>query len=340
MKKNIFKSIPIFIISSSMLFAQYYDTYDYQNNQTQNSYNAYQNDQNNHANNYYNNYYQEFIRTLSQEANNPNSIYYSPQFYNQYNNYNAMDGNPYQYTMNAMNWASQNYNNQPYNNNGAYNNYNNQAYNNNANYVNPYEELMKMLEKESQNPNSPYYSPNANQNGYYNNTAENQNGYYNGYNSQNDYYGNYTYDYNAQDPYNYYSGYEAQSQYYDAYDYNKSYNQTNNMSENPYKQAAEALIKAAEELTKKANGMQNTYEDQNLNNNNANTQNAQLYIQDFYTPFKVPQVVLNTAAAKYPNVQILDVEMKEIGTYEVRMANNMRLYIDRNGNLLYEKLDY
>ncbi|MBW5408972.1 hypothetical protein E6A50_01105, partial [Brachyspira hampsonii] len=280
------------------------------------------------ANNYYNNYYQEFMRTLSQEANNPNSVYYNPGFYEQYNNYNAMQGNPYQDTMNAMNWASQNYNNEPYYN-GGYNNYNNQGYNDTVNYTNPYEELMKMLETESQNPNSPYYSPNANQNGYY----ENYNNYDN--TAQNDYYNAYNI------PNEYYSGYDNTAQ---------NYNQTNNnnMSDNPYQLAAEALIKAAEELTRKANGMQdsnNAYnpdENANLNNNapSENTQNAPLYIQNFYTPFKVPQIVLDTAAAKYPNVQILDVEVKEIGTYEVRMANNMRLYIDRNGNFLQEKADY
>ena len=386
MRKIIFKAIPALIISSGMLFAQYYDPYNYQNGynyeNNQNNYNAYQNN-NVPANNYYNNYYQEFMRTLSEEANNPNSIYYSPGFYEQYNNYNAMQGNPYQDTMNAMNWASQNYNAQPNYNNTAqnqyqnnyysgydntyqdpyqnnyyggydntaqntyqsYDNYNNQAYNNTAGYVNPYEELMKMLERESKNPNSPYYSPN--QNGY-NNSYDNaaQNNYYN------------PYDYNAYDntyqyPYqnNYYGGYDntAQDQngYYTGYDYN-AYTQTNNnMSDNPYKLAAEALIKAAEELTRKANGMpeQNNIpaDNQNLNNNNqpaANAQNAPLYVQDFYTPFKVPQVVLDTAAAKYPNVQILDVEVKEIGTYEVRMANNMRLYIDRNGNFLREMVDY
>ena len=377
MRKIIFKAIPALIISSGMLFAQYYDPYNYQNDynyqNNQNNYNAYQNN-NVPANNYYNNYYQEFMRTLSEEANNPNSIYYSPGFYEQYNNYNAMQGNPYQDTMNAMNWASQNYNAQPnynadntaqnpyqnnyYNYNGydntaqdsyqsGYGNYNNQGYyNNNANYTNPYEELMKILETESQNPNSPYYSPNANQNGYnnsYDNTA--QNNYYNPYDNtyqnpyQNNYYG--AYDNTAQDPY--------QSGYYTGYDYNaQNYNQTNNnMSDDPYKLAAEALIKAAEELTRKANGMpdQNNIpaDNQNLNNNNqaaANNQNTPLYVQDFYTPFKVPQVVLDTAATKYPNVQILDVEVKEIGTYEVRMANNMRLYIDRNGNFLREITDY
>ena len=371
MRKIIFKAIPALIISSGMLFAQYYDPYNYQNDynyqNNQNNYNAYQNN-NVPANNYYNNYYQEFMRTLSQEANNPNSIYYNPGFYEQYNDYNAMQGNPYQDIMNAMNWASQNYNTQPNYNGGntaqnqyqnnyynaydntaqdpyqsGYDNYNNQAYNNTVYYANPYEELMKILETESQNPNSPYYSPNANQNGYnsYDNTA--QNNYYN------------PYDYNTQDPYqnSYYSGYNNtaqdpyQSGYYGGYDYNaQNYSQTNNMSENPYQLAAEALIKAAEELTKKANGMQDsnnvTADNQNLNNNNtsANTKNAPLYVQDFYTPFKVPQVVLDTAATKYPNVQILDVEVKEIGTYEVRMANNMRLYIDRNGNFLREKSDY
>ena len=113
-----------------------------------------------------------------------------------------------------------------------------------------------------------------------------------------------------------------------------------------YKKKDKSKDKAAEELTKKANSMQDsnnvTADNQNLNNNNtsANTKNAPLYVQDFYTPFKVPQVVLDTAATKYPNVQILDVEVKEIGTYEVRMANNMRLYIDRNGNFLREKSDY
>lgn len=287
MRKIIFKAIPALIISSGMLFAQYYDPYNYQN-----GYN-YQNNQNNNvpANNYYNNYYQEFMRTLSEEANNPNSIYYSPGFYEQYNDYNAMQGNPYQDTMNAMNWASQNYNAQPNYNNTAQNQYQNNYYNGyDNNYQDPYQ--------------NNYY-------GGYDNTAQDQNGYYTGY------------DYNA-------------------------YTQTNNnMSDNPYKLAAEALIKAAEELTIKANGMsdQNNVpaDNQNLNNNNqpaANTQNAPLYVQDFYTPFKVPQVVLDTAAAKYPNVQILDVEVKEIGTYEVRMANNMRLYIDRNGNFLREMVDY
>lgn len=385
MRKIIFKAIPALIISSGMLFAQYYDPYNYQNGynyqNNQNNYNAYQNN-NIPANNYYNNYYQEFMRTLSEEANNPNSIYYSPGFYEQYNDYNAMHGNPYQDTMNAMNWASQNYNAHSYYNEGStaqnpyqnnyyngydntyqdpyqnnyyggydntaqntyqsgYDNYNNQAYNNTASYVNPYEELMKMLEREAKNPNSPYYSPNANQNGYnesYDSTA--QNNYYNDYNAydntyQNNYYS--AYDNTAQDQY--------QNGYYTGYDYN-AYTQTNNnMSDDPYKLAAEALIKAAEELTIKANGMpnQNNTANQNLNNNNqlsANTQNTPLYVQDFYTPFKVPQVVLDTAAAKYPNVQILDVEVKEIGTYEVRMANNMRLYIDRNGNFLREIVDY
>lgn len=372
MRKIIFKAIPALIISSGMLFAQYYDPYNYQNDynyqNNQNNYNAYQNNNVPAANNYYNNYYQEFMRTLSEEANNPNSIYYSPGFYEQYNDYNAMQGNPYQDTMNAMNWASQNYNAQPYYNGGStaqnpyqnnyynngydstyqdpyqnnyyggydntsqdtyqsgYDNYNNQGYNNAVNYVNPYEELMKMLERESKNPNSPYYSPN--QNGY-NNSYDNT--------AQNNYYGGY--DNTAQDQY--------QNEYYAGYDYN-AYTQTNNnMSDNPYKLAAEALIKAAEELTIKANSMpdQNNVpaDNQNLNNNNQpseNTQNAPLYVQDFYTPFKVPQVVLDTAAAKYPNVQILDVEVKEIGTYEVRMANNMRLYIDRNGNFLREIVDY
>ena len=176
MRKIIFKAIPALIISSGMLFAQYYDPYNYQNDynyqNNQNNYNAYQNN-NVPANNYYNNYYQEFMRTLSEEANNPNSIYYSPGFYEQYNNYNAMQGNPYQDTMNAMNWASQNYNAQPnynadntaqnpyqnnyYNYNGydntaqdsyqsGYGNYNNQGYAQFSNYETVYGKLEEQTE--------------------------------------------------------------------------------------------------------------------------------------------------------------------------------------------------
>lgn len=236
-KNIIFKSVSISLILSAMLSAQYYEN---------NNYSAY---------NYYN-YYNEFMKFLAREANNPNSIYYSPLFAQQYNNYNTMPGDPYQNTMNAMNYASQNYTNYVYYN------------------INPYEELMKMLERESKNPSSQYYSPNYNQNQYNNNSYKN-------------------------------------------YCCDNSYN------ENPYYKAAEELINEAEESSR------------NSEQKNNNTE----YVQDFYTPFKVPQAVFNTAIKRYPDVQILDVEMKDIGIYEVKMSNMMRLYIDRKGNLINEILE-
>ncbi|MEI0605646.1 PepSY-like domain-containing protein [Brachyspira pulli] len=314
MKKSILKAIPILAISGTMLFAQYYD---------QNSYNT----QNNYAseNSYgtYYNYYDEFMKVLAREASNPSSIYYSPVFSKQYNNYNQMNYyNPYQQTMNAMNTASETYNNASQNYYGT---------------SNPYEELMKMLERESKNPNSPYYSPNyqnnnAYQNDYYqgydNNNAYQDNSYYQGYDNNNAYQDN-----------SYYQGYDNnnayQDSYYQEYQNNNDYAQTN-ASENPYQAAAEALIKAAEELSQKA--------DTTDNYNNYNTQTNQSYNNnqnyDFYTPFKVPKAVFNTANQMYPDAKIIDIEMENIGIYEVKLNNMMRLYIDRNGQLLNQKFEY
>ena len=297
MKKSILKAIPILAISGTMLFAQYYD---------QNSYNT----QNNYAseNSYgtYYNYYDEFMKVLAREASNPSSIYYSPVFSKQYNNYNQMNYyNPYQQTMNAMNTASETYNNASQNYYGT---------------SNPYEELMKMLERESKNPNSPYYSPN-----YQNNNAY-QNDYYQGYDNNNAYQDN-----------SYYQGYDNnnayQDSYYQEYQNNNDYAQTN-ASENPYQAAAEALIKAAEELSQKADTTDNNYNTQT----NQSYNNNQNY--DFYTPFKVPKAVFNTANQMYPDAKIIDIEMENIGIYEVKLNNMMRLYIDRNGQLLNQKFEY
>lgn len=261
MKKSVFKAIPILIISGSMLFAQYYDPYYYNNNAYQNGYNNYYS---------YHNYYQEFMNVLAREANNPNSIYYSPVFAQHYNNYGQMNTDPYNDTMNAMSAASSYYNQNYYG----------------YNYSNPYEELMKMLEIESKNPNSPYYSPNS---------SYNQNNYY-------------------------------------------QYNNTQNtQAKNPY-ETAEALINAAKDSSINNNPSANN----NMTNNN--TENMQYdkkdNTQNFYTPFKVPKTVFNTASRIYPNEKIVDVEMENIGIYEVRLSNMMRLFIDRNGELLYEKTDY
>ena len=201
--------------------------------------------------------------------------------------------NPYQQTMNAMNTASETYNNASQNYYGT---------------SNPYEELMKMLERESKNPNSPYYSPN-----YQNNNAY-QNDYYQGYDNNNAYQDN-----------SYYQGYDNnnayQDSYYQEYQNNNDYAQTN-ASENPYQAAAEALIKAAEELSQKADTTDNNY-------NNYNTQTNQSYNNnqnyDFYTPFKVPKSVFNTANQMYPDAKIIDIEMENIGIYEVKL-NNITLY--------------
>ena len=337
MKKSFFKVIPVLAISGSVLFAQYgdynyqNDAYNYQNNAAQNGYNYNNYNQNNTANNSYYNYYDEFMKSLSQQANDPNSIYYSPTFSQQYNSYlqnqndqnNQNDGNPYQNAMNAMNAASDNYQN-----------------NNQNGFVNPYEELIKMLEKESQNPNSPYYSPNGK-------APENQN--------------------NTQQDYNTYG----------------------TSGENPYEIAAQELIKAAEELSKKAQnnnyndpqdsyatapnnynygqdnygtannygqdnygaannydpnnnyGAANNYDPNNYSTANNYDQNNDTTQQNynFYAPFNIPQAVLDTAKKTYPNAEIWEVDMEYIDIYEIKMSNMMELYIDKNGKLLYQKFD-
>lgn len=347
MKKSIFKAIPILAISGSMLFAQYYDPYYYQDNNYNNQNNGYQDNnyntqnnayQNNNtaapANNYYN-YYEEFMKVLSREANDPNSIFYSPSFSQQYNNNTQMSSNPYQDVMDAMNLASQNYNaqnntqsydnsyNQDYNNTYDYSqNYNNQTYNN---IPNPYEELMNMLEKESKNPNSPYYSPNTD--------AQNNNSGNNGYNGYDNGYNAYQYYY---DPYQ--NNYAAQDYSYDNNNQTSAYEST---EKNPYELAAEELIKAAEELTKKANEQQNNNNNVPANNNaqynaapadNSTKKNT----QNFYTPFKVPQKVFDAVNRAYPNAQIWDISVENIGIYQVQLNNGITLHVDRNGRIMNE----
>ena len=109
------------------------------------------------------------------------------------------------------------------------------------------------------------------------------------------------------------------------------------------------MIKAAEELSKKANNNNN---DNNLGNQNNNAQygydanntgamnnyNAANQ-QNFYAPFEVPQAVLDTAKRTYPNAEIWAVDMEYIDIYEIKMSNMMELYIDKTGKLLYQKFD-
>ena len=61
---------------------------------------------------------------------------------------------------------------------------------------------------------------------------------------------------------------------------------------------------------------------------------------DWYIPLdQVPAVVLNTARQTYPQAQVWAVKMEYYNVYEVKMSNFMELYIDINGNLLYQKWD-
>lgn len=326
MKKIVLKTAAILSISGGILLSQYYDPYYYQNNYNNQQYNNNSTENNLSVNNY--NYYEGFMKMLAAEANNPNSIYYNPSFFNQYNNAQVNNANPYEYVIDAMNFAYQNYNynqNQNYSQNNNQNHYNTENYynnnsykynnnqNNSQNYANPYKELMNMLERESKNPNSPYYSPNTENynSGYYDN--ENNYAYYN--DAANSYY-----NYNSQ---NYNGGYDG---YYNNENDYAYYNNT----ANPYELAAEELIKAAEELTKKANHSKynNIPEDNNAEKNNTS--------KNFYTPFKVPEKVFNTIREVYPNVEILDISMHNIGIYEVKLANTAVLHIDRKGKLLYK----
>lgn len=61
---------------------------------------------------------------------------------------------------------------------------------------------------------------------------------------------------------------------------------------------------------------------------------------DWYIPLdQVPAAVIATAKRTYPDAEIWMVEMEHYNVYEVKMSNFMELYIDINGNLLYQKWD-
>ena len=61
---------------------------------------------------------------------------------------------------------------------------------------------------------------------------------------------------------------------------------------------------------------------------------------DWYVPLdQVPAAVIATAKKTYPQAEIWMVEMEHYNVYEVKMSNFMELYIDANGNLLYQKWD-
>ena len=61
---------------------------------------------------------------------------------------------------------------------------------------------------------------------------------------------------------------------------------------------------------------------------------------DWYIPLdQVPAAVIATAKRTYPQAEIWMVEMEHYNVYEVTMSNFMELYIDINGNLLYQKWD-
>ena len=61
---------------------------------------------------------------------------------------------------------------------------------------------------------------------------------------------------------------------------------------------------------------------------------------DWYIPLdQVPAAVIATAKRTYPQAEIWMVEMEHYNVYVVKMSNFMELYIDINGNLLYQKWD-
>ena len=61
---------------------------------------------------------------------------------------------------------------------------------------------------------------------------------------------------------------------------------------------------------------------------------------DWYIPLdQVPAAVMTTAKQTYPQAEVWAVKMKHYNVYKVKMSNFMELYIDANGNLLYQKWD-
>ena len=77
----------------------------------------------------------------------------------------------------------------------------------------------------------------------------------------------------------------------------------------------------------------------NYNNTQDNYGNANQQNNNFYTPFEVPQAVLDTAKRTYPNAEIWAIDMEYIDIYEIKMSNMMELYIDKTGKLLYQQFD-
>lgn len=55
-------------------------------------------------------------------------------------------------------------------------------------------------------------------------------------------------------------------------------------------------------------------------------------------PKILPSNVAATIAKTYPNVAIVKIE-KEWNGYEVKLVNNMKVFLDNNGNLLGQKFD-
>ena len=61
---------------------------------------------------------------------------------------------------------------------------------------------------------------------------------------------------------------------------------------------------------------------------------------DWYIPLdQVPAAVIATAKQTHPQAEVWAVKMKHYNVYKVKMSNFMKLYIDANGNLLYQKWD-
>ena len=61
---------------------------------------------------------------------------------------------------------------------------------------------------------------------------------------------------------------------------------------------------------------------------------------DWYIPLdQVPAAVMTTAKQTHPQAEVWAVKRKHYNVYKVKMSNFMELYIDVNGNLLYQKWD-
>ena len=64
-------------------------------------------------------------------------------------------------------------------------------------------------------------------------------------------------------------------------------------------------------------------------------------IESKFTPLSfnlLPLNIANIVKNKYPNTSMIEIE-KKINLYKIKLNNGIKIYIDYNGSIVYEKMD-